>query len=66
MEKLEAELEHLRSVRRREVMEQLKEARSLGDLSDNPRYDEVREELSKLEDRIGEIEGILKNSEISG
>lgn len=55
------ELEHLKNVTRREVAEQLEYAKSLGDLSENAEYHEARERQADTEDRIKEIEAILKN-----
>ena len=51
-EELKQELVHLRTVREREVAEQIKEARSFGDLSENSEYDEAKNEQGKLYSRI--------------
>lgn len=61
---LEKELEYFTTVRRKEVAEQLDHARSLGDLSENAEYQEARDNQAKLEDRIAEIEHIIRNAEI--
>jgi transcription elongation factor GreA len=58
MEKLEKEYRNLIDVERPEVIEQLKAARSQGDLSENADYDAARDKQSKLEARIAEIEHI--------
>jgi transcription elongation factor GreA len=63
-EELSAELERSKVTRRKEIAEQLEFAKSLGDLSENAEYHEAREAQAKLEDRIHEIEDILKYSEI--
>ncbi len=63
-EELTKELEELRTVRRREIAEQLEYARSLGDLSENAEYQEAREMQGAVEERIGKLEGILKNAKI--
>ena len=63
-EELTKELDELRTVRRREVAEQLEYARSLGDLSENAEYQEAREMQGAVEERIGKLEGILKNAKI--
>src|SRR3989344_2627316 len=63
-EELTKELEELRTVRRREVAEQLEYARSLGDLSENAEYQEAREMQGAVEERIGKLETILKNAKI--
>lgn len=58
---LEAELEHLKTSRRIDVAEKLKEARAQGDLSENAEYDAAKEEQAEIESRIVEIEKMLKN-----
>jgi len=58
------ELEHLKTVREKEVADQIKEARSFGDLSENSEYDEAKNEQGKLYSRIAELEAILGNYEI--
>ena len=59
---LEAELKQLESVERREVIEALEFAKSLGDLSENAEYHEARDSQAKLEDRVREIKRILKDA----
>ncbi len=54
------ELEYLKTTRTDEVAEQLKEARSFGDLSENAEYDEAKNEQGKLYSRIAELEEIIK------
>ncbi len=61
---LEEELERLKDVDRIRNLEALKEARAQGDLSENADYDAARDEQARIEARIKEIEGILKNCEI--
>ncbi|MBE6854009.1 MAG: transcription elongation factor GreA [Ruminococcus sp.] len=63
-EQLERELNHLITVRRAEVAQKLKEARSFGDLSENAEYDEAKNEQGILEATIAEIENTLANAEI--
>lgn len=63
-EKLKEEYEYLKNVRRAEVKEQLKVARSFGDLSENSEYDEARDQQAKVEARILELEYLMKNAEI--
>ena len=48
LDKLKEELEYLKTVREKEVAEQIKEARSFGDLSENSEYDEAKNEQGKL------------------
>ncbi|MBI2610490.1 transcription elongation factor GreA [Candidatus Kaiserbacteria bacterium] len=63
-DELTAELEHLKTVRRREIAEQLEYARSLGDLSENAEYEEARNLQAATEDRIRTIEGELSRARI--
>ncbi|MGG3450920.1 MULTISPECIES: transcription elongation factor GreA [Bacillaceae] len=63
-EKLEQELEHLKSVKRKEVVERIKIARSFGDLSENSEYDSAKEEQAFVEGRIGTIETMIRNAKI--
>ena len=58
---LKDELNYLKTVREREVADQIKEARSFGDLSENSEYDEAKNEQGKLYSRIAEVEDILAN-----
>ena len=61
---LTRELSDLRTVRRREVAEQLEYARSLGDLSENAEYQQAREMQASVEERIQKLEAVLKNAKI--
>ena len=58
---MQDELEYLKTVRRKELAEEIKEARSHGDLSENSEYDEAKNEQGKLYSRMAEIEEILSN-----
>ena len=62
--KLEDELNTLKVNSRAEIAQKIKEARAQGDLSENAEYDAALEEQSQIESRIGQIEDILKNSEV--
>ena len=64
LEELKKELEYLQTVREKEVSEQIKEARSFGDLSENSEYDEAKTEQGKLYSRIAELEDILLHAVI--
>ena len=64
LRELEEELHNLKTVREKEVAEQIKEARSFGDLSENSEYDEAKNEQAKLYGRIAEVENILANAVI--
>jgi len=61
---LEAELNKLKNITRNEVIEAIKEARALGDLSENADYDAARDEQAKVEARIKELEYMLENAKI--
>ncbi len=63
-EEIEKELEYLQTVREKEVAEQIKEARSYGDLSENSEYDEAKTEQGKLYSKIAEYKNLLENAEI--
>lgn len=58
----EDELEELKIVRRKEVAQKIKEARELGDLSENAEYDAAKDEQRDIEARIEELEKLLKNA----
>ncbi len=64
MEKLEKEYRHLLDVERPEVVEQLVQARSQGDLSENADYDAARNRQAQIERRISEIEHIKDHAEV--
>ena len=64
LKELEDELIYLKTIREKEVAEQIKEARSFGDLSENSEYDEAKNEQAKLYGRIAEIEDILQHAEV--
>ena len=61
---LEAELDMLKTEKRKEILEALEFAKSLGDLSENAEYHQAREEQGKLEERIATIENLLRNSTV--
>ena len=61
LRKLEDELEHLKTEKRKEIAEKIKVALSFGDLSENSEYDEAKNEQAIVETRIAQIESMLKN-----
>ncbi len=63
-EKLEAELKDLKTRGRREIAEEIAEARAKGDLSENAEYDAAKEAQGMLEKRISELENALANARI--
>ena len=62
LDKLKQELEYLKTVRMQEVAEQIKEARSFGDLSENAEYDEAKNEQGRVASRIAELETIISHA----
>ncbi|GGJ09087.1 transcription elongation factor GreA [Alicyclobacillus cellulosilyticus] len=64
LQKLEEELEHLKSVKRREVAERIKLAISYGDLSENSEYEDAKNEQAFIEGRIMTLEKMLRNARI--
>ncbi|MBQ4145929.1 MAG: transcription elongation factor GreA [Clostridia bacterium] len=61
LQKLEDELEYLKTKKRKEVSEKIKVALGFGDLSENSEYDEAKNEQAQVEIRINELENMLKN-----
>ncbi len=61
LNQVEAELDELKLVKRQDIKEKIKIAKSYGDLSENAEYDAAREEQAKNESRIQELEAILQN-----
>ena len=64
LEKLENELDDLKSVKRKEVAERIKQALAFGDISENSEYDQAKNEQGKLEERIIKLENILRNAKL--
>ena len=62
LERLKAELEDLREVRRPQIVAQVAEARSHGDLRENAAYDAARHDQAMNEKRIGELEALLRSA----
>ncbi|MBB5324851.1 transcription elongation factor GreA [Anoxybacillus tepidamans] len=63
-EKLEQELEYLKTVKRKEVVERIKIARGFGDLSENSEYDAAKDEQAFVEARIQTLENMIRNAQI--
>ena len=61
---IEQELNELKNVKRPEIIKALKDARALGDVSENADYDAARAEQAQIEGRILELEKIMENAEI--
>ena len=64
LDALKAELHYLETDKAKEVAEQIKEARSFGDLSENSEYDEAKSEQGKLYSKIAELKALIDNAEI--
>lgn len=62
--KLEEELDFLKSKRRAEVAQRIKQALAFGDISENSEYDEAKNEQAFVEGRIAQIENILKTAKV--
>lgn len=63
-EELKVELSNLKTIERKKIAESLEYATSLGDLSENAEYHEARDRQADVEDRIANLEVILKNAKI--
>jgi transcription elongation factor GreA len=62
---LENELKDLKGPKRKEIIDALEYAKSLGDLSENAEYHQTREDQGRLEERIKKIEQLLQSSEVA-
>lgn len=64
LKKYQEELEHLKTVKRREIADKIKVALSFGDLSENSEYDDAKNDQAKVEARIAELEALLNNATV--
>ena len=64
LDKLKDEIEHLSTVKRREVAERIKEAREFGDISENSEYDDAKNEQAMLEKQIADLEDKLRSASV--
>lgn len=64
LKKLEEELEHLKTVKRREVAERIKTAREFGDISENSEYEDAKNEQAFIEGRIQTVEKMLRQARV--
>src|SRR5687767_9982025 len=64
LQKLEADIAELSTVRRREVAERIKEAREFGDIAENSEYDDAKNEQALLEQRIAQLEERLRRATV--
>ncbi|CAN5464461.1 transcription elongation factor GreA [soil metagenome] len=64
LEEVKSKIDHLSTVRRREVADRIKEAREFGDISENSEYDDAKNEQAMLEKQIADLEDKLRNARI--
>ena len=64
LEKIEEEIDYLKTVRRKEVAERIKVALGYGDLSENSEYDEAKNEQAQVEERIAKLEYMARNAKV--
>jgi transcription elongation factor GreA len=65
LDKLKGEIEHLSTVKRREVAERIKHAREFGDIAENSEYDDAKNEQAMLEHRIATLQERLRNARLA-
>lgn len=65
LQELKDELKKLVEIERPQVIQDIKDARNQGDLSENAEFDAAREKQGQIEDRISEIEAIIENSSVA-
>jgi transcription elongation factor GreA len=65
LDKLKGEIEHLSTVKRREVAERIKHAREFGDIAENSEYDDAKNEQAMLEHRISTLRERLRNARLA-
>lgn len=64
LEKIKAELHQLKTIKRKEIAERIKEAKELGDLSENAEYVDAKDEQAFIEGKILELEELVKNAAV--
>jgi len=64
LRKLEAELDYLKRVKRRQIAERIKQAIEFGDISENSEYEDAKNEQAFVEGQIARLENILKNARV--
>ena len=64
LEEVKAKIDHLSTVRRREVADRIKEAREFGDIAENSEYDDAKNEQSMLEGQIQDLEDKVRNAQV--
>jgi transcription elongation factor GreA len=64
LRRLEEELEHLKTVRRKEVAERIKQSKAFGDLMENSEYEDAKNEQAFVEGRILQLEALLRTARV--
>jgi transcription elongation factor GreA len=64
LEELQSKIDHLSSVRRREVADRIRDARDFGDIAENSEYDDAKNEQAMLEKQIMDLEDKLRNARV--
>ena len=64
LKKLEAELEELKTVHRKEVNDRIRQAKEFGDISENAEYEDAKQEQAFTEGRIMKLEAMIRNAKI--
>jgi transcription elongation factor GreA len=64
LRKLEEELEHLKTVKRKEIAERIKASKEFGDISENAEYEDAKNEQAFIEGRILQLDQILRNARV--
>ena len=64
LDELTGRIEHLSTVRRREVADRIKDAREFGDIAENSEYDDAKNEQAMLEKQIAELEEKLRSARV--
>lgn len=64
LRKLEEELEHLKTVKRKEIAERIKQSKEFGDISENAEYEDAKNEQAFIEGRILQLDQMLRNAKV--
>jgi transcription elongation factor GreA len=64
MKRIKEELEHLRTVNRKEVADRIRDSKEFGELAENPEYEEAKTEQAFVEGRIMELKRIIQNAHV--
>ncbi len=64
LQNLKDQLEYLKTEKRKEIAEKIKEALSFGDLSENAEYDAAKNEQGEVEEKIIKLENTIKNAKV--